>query len=161
GSVQVAGLSELESPIEQQTVLGTALYTAPECFLGESGSTRSDQFSLGVICYQMLSGEHPYGTQAAKAHTQAEQKRLQYRSMLNKDRDIPAWVDAAIKKAVHPDPAKRYEEISELLFNLRQPNKAFLNKSRPPLMERNPVVFWQGVSLILALVIGLLLAKIQ
>ncbi|VAW45084.1 Serine/threonine protein kinase [hydrothermal vent metagenome] len=161
GSVQVAGLSELESPIEQQTVLGTALYTAPECFLGELGSARSDQFSLGVICYQMLSGEHPYGTQAAKAHTQAEQKRLQYRSMLNKDRDIPAWVDAAIKKAVHPNPAKRYEEISELLFNLRQPNKAFLNKSRPPLMERNPVIFWQGVSLFLAVVIVLLLFKIN
>ncbi|VAW49441.1 Serine/threonine protein kinase, partial [hydrothermal vent metagenome] len=57
--------------------------------------------------------------------------------------------------------AKRYEEISELLFNLRQPNKAFLNKSRPPLMERNPVVFWQGVSLSLALVIVFLLIKIN
>ncbi len=161
GSVQVAGLSELESPIEQQTVLGTALYTAPECFLGELGSARSDQFSLGVICYQMLSGEHPYSTQMAKAHTRAEQKRLQYRSMLNKDRDIPAWVDETIKKAVHPDPNKRYEEISELLFNLRQPNKAFLNKSRPPLMERNPVGFWQGVSLVLAVIIVFLLIKIN
>ncbi len=161
GSVQVAGLSELESPIEQQTVLGTALYTAPECFLGELGSARSDQFSLGVICYQMLSGEHPYGTQMAKAHTRAEQKRLQYRSMLNKDRDIPAWVDETIKKAVHPDPNKRYEEISELLFNLRQPNKAFLNKSRPPLMERNPVGFWQGISLVLAVIIVFLLIKIN
>jgi serine/threonine protein phosphatase PrpC/predicted Ser/Thr protein kinase len=161
GSVQVAGLTELESPLEQQTVLGTALYTAPECFLGESGSTRSDLFSLGVICYQMLSGEHPYGTQAAKAHTQAEQRRLQYRSMLNKDREIPAWVDETIKKAVHPDPNKRYEEISEFIFNLRQPNKAFLNKSRPPLIERNPVRFWKAVSLILAVIIALLLIKMN
>ena len=159
GSVRVAGLTELESPIEQETVLGTALYTAPECFLGESGTARSDQFSLGVICYQMLSGEHPYGIQAAKAHTLAEQKRLQYRSMLNKDREIPAWVDETIKKAVHPEPNKRYDEISEFLFNLRQPNKAFLNKSRPPLMERNPVIFWQGVSLILAVVVVILLIK--
>lgn len=161
GSVQVAGLTELESPIEQQTVLGTALYTAPECFLGETGSTRSDQFSLGVITYQMLSGEHPYGTQVAKAHTLAEQRRLQYRSMLNKDQNIPAWVDETIKKAVHPDPNKRYEEISEFIFNLRQPNNAFLNKNRPPLIERNPVGFWQSVSLVLSIIIILLLIKIN
>ncbi len=161
GSVRVAGLAELDSPIEQQSVLGTALYTAPECFLGEVGTAFSDQFSLGVICYQMLSGELPYGTQAAKAHTKADQKRLRYRTILHTDREIPAWVDEAIKKAIHPDPYKRYEEISEFTFNLRQPNKAFLNKSRPPLMERNPVAFWQGVSLVLGVIIVILLIKIS
>jgi len=80
---------------------------------------------------------------------------------LHTDREIPAWVDEAIKKAIHPDPYKRYEEISEFTFNLRQPNKAFLNKSRPPLMERNPVAFWQGVSLVLGVIIVILLIKIS
>jgi len=60
-------------------------------------------------------------------------KRLRYRTILHTDREIPAWVDEAIKKAIHPDPYKRYEEISEFTFNLRQPNKAFLNKTSPPL----------------------------
>ena len=45
-------------------ILGTEQYTAPEYFLGEGGTPRSDQFSLGVITYQMLSGGLPYGADA-------------------------------------------------------------------------------------------------
>ncbi len=158
GSVRVAGLMEISSPIEQQNILGTALYTAPEYFLGEVGTMHSDMFSLGVICYQMLSGGHPYGTQVAQSRTKAAQRRLTYRSVLDEEREIPAWIDDAIKKAVHPDPYKRYEAISEFVYDLRCPNKAFLNKTRPPLMERNPVAFWQSVSLLLVIVIIALLA---
>ncbi len=161
GSVFIAGLNELTTSSKPSEVLGTALYTAPECFLGEHGTTRSDQFSLGVLCYQMLSGSHPYGTQVAKAHSLTAQKRLQYQSLLNHNRQIPAWVDEAIKKAVHPNPNKRYEEISEFMVDLRQPNKTFLNKARPPLIERNPVAFWKGVSLILSLIIVILIIQLN
>jgi len=56
GSTRIAGILEADSPIEQQDLLGTAQYSAPEYFLGEAGTTRSDLFSLGVIAYQMLSG---------------------------------------------------------------------------------------------------------
>lgn len=55
GSVRVAGLSEITSPMTQQNILGTAQYGAPEYFLGEVGSKHADMFSLGIICYQMLS----------------------------------------------------------------------------------------------------------
>ncbi len=159
GSVRVAGLMEVATPIDQDNLLGTAQYTAPECFLGEAGSKQADLFSLGVICYQMLSGRLPYGTQVAKSRTRAAQRRLKYRSVLAEDREIPAWVDEAIKKAVHPDPNKRYDALSEFTHDLRRPGKGFVNRTRPPLMERNPVAFWQGVSLILAIMIVLLLAR--
>ena len=44
------------------------------------------------------------------------------------------------------------------MFDLRHPNNQFLTKSRPPLLERNPVVFWKGVSLALAaFIVGLLM----
>ena len=62
-------------------------------------------------------------------------------------------VDDAIHKAVHPDPFQRYEEISEFIYDLHHPNTAFLNKTRPPLIERNPVAFWKGVSLTLAVLL--------
>jgi len=159
GSVRVAGVMEVASPIEQQSILGTALYTAPEYFLGEVGSERSDMYSLGVICYQMLSGKHPYGTLVAKSRTKAAQRRLKYHSVLDDEREIPAWIDEAIKKAVNPDPYKRYEALSEFIHDLRHPNKIFLTKTRPPLIERNPVAFWQGISLILAIVFIVLLAN--
>ncbi len=159
GAVRVEGLKEITRPIEQQNILGTALYTAPEYFLGETGTQRSDMFSLGIICYQMLSGRTPYGTQVANARTKAAQRRLKYHSIFNEEREIPAWINETIKKAVHPDPYKRYDTLSEFVYDLRCPNKAFLSKTQPPLMERNPVAFWQGVSFILAITVIILLAS--
>jgi len=157
GSTRVAGLLENPSPILQHHILGTAQYTAPEYFLGQGGTTQSDLFSLGVITYQMFSGKLPYGTQVAKARTKAAQRRLTYHSVLDEDREIPVWMDEAIRKAVHPNPLNRYQELSEFIFDLRHPNKKFLIKSQPPLMERNPVLFWKSVSFILASIIVVML----
>ena len=158
GATRVAGLEEVDTPIEQINLLGAALYAAPEYFLGERGTQRSDLYSLGVIAYQMLSGRFPYGTDVPKSRTKAAQKKLAYKSVLSEEREIPAWVDDAIAKAVHPDPFQRYEEISEFIFDLHHPNQSFLNKTRPPLIDRHPVAFWKGVSFVLAvlLVISLL-----
>lgn len=151
GATRVAGLEEVETPIGQINLLGAALYAAPEYFLGEQGTQRSDLYSLGVIAYQMLSGDFPYGTQVPKSRTRAAQKKLAYKSVLSEEREIPAWVDDAIRKAVEPDPLARYEELSEFVFDLHHPNREFLNKTKPPLMERNPVIFWKSVSLLLLL----------
>ena len=158
GSTRVAGLMDIASPLERHDILGTAQYTAPEYFTGEGGTSRSDLFSLGIIAYHMLSGRLPYGVEVAKARTKAAQRKLTYKSVLSDDRKIPAWVDEAIRKAVHPDPYKRYSEISEFMYDLRHPNKAFLNKNRPPLMEQNPVLFWQSISMILFFMLMYLLS---
>jgi len=158
GSVRVAGVAEIAGTADQQHILGTAQYTAPEYFLGEAGTTRSDLFSLGVITYQMLSGRLPYGTQVAKATSRAAQRRLVYRPVLDDERTIPAWIDDAICKAVHPNTYKRYDEISEFVHDLRQPNPGFMNKRRLPLIERNPIRFWKGLALILFLIIVFLLS---
>ena len=153
GSVRVAGLAETGDAAHQQQILGTAQYTAPEYFLGEAGSRRSDLFSLGVIAHQMLSGRTPYGTQVARATSRAAQRRLIYESVLDDERTIPAWIDEAIRRAVHPNPEKRHGELSEFLQELRRPTSEFLSRTRPPLLERNPILFWKGLSLTLFLIV--------
>ncbi|MFL6715527.1 MAG: protein kinase domain-containing protein [Burkholderiaceae bacterium] len=153
GSTRVAGLSETAMHLERAEMPGTAQYAAPEYFLGERGTPRSDLYSLGVIAYQLLTGRLPYGAQVAKSTTRAAQRKLQYRPVLDDQRDIPAWVDEALRRAVHPDPQKRYQELSEFLYDLRHPNKAYLHRGRTPLVERNPVLFWKGVSLTLGLLL--------
>ncbi len=158
GSARVAGIAE-GATAEQNCTPGTALYMAPEYFMGELGTARSDLYSLGVLGYHMLSGRYPYGTGVAKTRTAAAQRRLIYQTVLDDDREIPAWIDETLKKAVHPNPEKRYQELSEFTFDLRRPNKAFINKTRPPLIERNPVAFWQGVSASLAVILLILLLR--
>lgn len=146
GSTRIAGIAEDSSPDIDDDILGTVQYTAPEYFLGEGGTARSDIFSLGVIAYHMLTGRLPYGAQVPKIRTKSQQKKLRYRSALDDSREIPAWIDGALKKAVHPDPNQRYEELSEFIFDLRHPNKAFLNTSPVPLIERDPLLFWKVLS---------------
>jgi serine/threonine protein phosphatase PrpC len=157
GSTSVAGIKEMAAPHERLDILGTAQYTAPEYFLGDAGTVCSDMFSLGVVTYQMLSGRLPYGTEVAKCRTVAAQRNLRYASVLHDDRDIPVWIDGVLQKAVHPDPLKRYESLSEFVYDLRHPNRAFLSKTRPPLLERHPVLFWKSVSAFLALAVFVLL----
>jgi serine/threonine protein phosphatase PrpC len=156
GSTRVAGI--VEAMNDEASLLGTAQYTAPEYFVGEPGTPRSDLFSLGVIAYQMLSGKLPYGAEIAKSRTKAEQRRLRYRSVLDDNRAIPVWIDEVLRKATHPDPNKRYEELSEFVFDLRHPNDAYLKMTRPPLLERNPLAFWKTLCIALLILVLILLA---
>lgn len=161
GSARVAGLAEADIGPRHGEVLGTLSYSAPEYFLGEGGSVRSDLFSLGVIAYQMLTGQLPYGTQVASVRTRQDQKRLRYRTALDERRAIPAWVDGVLEKAVHPLPEKRYEVLSEFVQDLRHPNPAFLHGRRAPLIEKNPLLFWKSLCALLAVLVLVLLACLR
>jgi serine/threonine protein phosphatase PrpC len=152
GSTRVRGVVEAAPTPDRDDILGTAQYTAPEYFLGEAGTPRSDLFSLGVIAYQMLTGRLPYGAAVAKTRTRAQQRKLRYQSALDDSRAIPGWIDGTLRKAVQADPHKRYEELSEFVYDLRHPNREFLIAPTAPIMERNPLLFWKTLSAILALV---------
>ncbi len=159
GSTKIAGVVETAPPAGQDDILGTVQYTAPEYFVGGGVSPRSDLFSLGVISYQMLTGKLPYGSQLANARTKSQFGKLRYKSVLDENREVPAWIDGALRKAVHPDPNKRYESLSEYTFDLRHPNPGYLNPSPTPLIERNPNLFWKCTTAILACIILGLLAS--
>jgi serine/threonine protein kinase len=158
GSTKIAGVAEAAPASVESGILGTAQYTAPEYFRGEHGSSRSDLFSLGVITYQMLTGKLPYGAQIAKARTRSQFSKLRYDSAPSDTREIPAWIDGALRKAVHPDPYKRYESLSEYVFDLRHPNAAFSTTSATPLIECNPLLFWKFATVALACAVVVLLA---
>jgi serine/threonine protein phosphatase PrpC len=156
GATKIAGVAEATPDIDDN-ILGTVQYTAPEYFRGESGTPRSDLFSLGIITYQMLTGRLPYGAQIAKARTKSQLGKLRYNPAPDVNRDVPAWIDGALRRAVHPDPYKRYQSLSEFIFDLRHPNVNYLNGSATPLIERNPTLFWKCTTVILTcIVVGLL-----
>jgi serine/threonine protein phosphatase PrpC/predicted Ser/Thr protein kinase len=158
GSTMVRGVVEAAPSGDRNDILGTQQYTAPEYFLGEPATSRSDLFSLGVVTYQMLTGKLPYGGQIANARTRSQFNGLVYRPASHTDRDVPQWIDGTLEKAVHPNPYKRYDSLSEFLFDLRHPNAKYLSSSATPLIERNPLLFWKCTTIVLALAVIVLLA---
>jgi protein phosphatase len=150
GSTKVEGIQDINTHLEQEELQGTALYSAPEYFWGGSGTNRSDIFSLAVITYQMISGKFPYDTKIARCQNKGEMKKLKY-NPLYYDKDdclVPLWVDEALKKACEIEPNNRYGELSEFIYDLFNPNKDFVKRNQPALIERNPMIFWQSLVLL-------------
>lgn len=154
GTVQVSGLEEIYSPLEEECPVGSVDYIAPEYLLGEGGVHRSDIFSLGVIIYEMLVGKLPFKVSSIPQQIPSHYDAWQYISVRKHRRELPAWVDLALKKATSPSPTHRYSVMSEMLQDLTVPNKRMIERlDSAPLLERNPVRFWQLISAVLVIVI--------
>jgi protein phosphatase len=130
GSARIAGIAELATPISVVGNQGTQGYTAPEVILEHRVSRLSDQFSLGVIVYEMFSSKLPYQEKLDKSLTIKKLLKLSYGSVLQHNPHVPIWIDGAIHKACNLEESNRYEVLSEFLFDLEQPNSQFLLVTR-------------------------------
>ena len=157
GSTKIAGIEELYLPIEANNILGTINYSAPEYHIGESGSNRSDIFSLGIIIYEMLTGHLPYGKEMSAKNIRC----ARYISIRHYNPDIPIWVDKAVEKAVNINPENRFSILSEFTYALNKPDSSLINNDFVPLINRNPVRTWQAISFALVIINIILIYKMN
>ena len=119
---------------------GTPSYLAPERFQGAPISESTEIFATGVVLYEALTCQLPYG-EIEPFQTPTFKKPKPVR-MLN--HNVPAWFEAIIMKAIEQDPERRYGHYSEMLFDLTHPDKVKPHfDSQAPLLERNPLAFYK------------------
>ncbi|MEM9453252.1 MAG: protein kinase [Myxococcota bacterium] len=109
-------------------VIGTPAYMAPELSLGRPANARTDIYSVGVLAYQMLTGERPFsGATAVQMHlNQTTRPPIPPRRL---EPSIPEGVQALILAALSVDPEDRPASMAQVGQSLR----ALAPRSRPTL----------------------------
>ena len=145
GVVRVPGLEEFPP----ENIPGTAAYMAPEMFAGEPGNEATDIYALGITMFRAFTGKYPYGNVDATSPP----RRTRPKDLSALRPDLPAWLEAALARAIAADPAQRFDDMIEFALVMEAgPSRAPAEIRRPrTLYERAPVQFWQGVAALLAL----------
>ena len=157
GTVQISGIKEIEQPNFEEIPVGDIGYIAPEYLIHNAATPLSDLFSIACIAYEMLTGQLPFKVIKTNRYYPNSYNSWDYKSLKKLDlkrKDIPDWVDNVLKKALSARPENRYQAMSEFQKDLRTPGQDILTPEKfVPLIERNPLRFWQVVSLLLFMLI--------
>ena len=97
------------------TVMGTVAYMAPEQLLGDQADTRTDLYSVGVVLYEMLTGQHPSrGDDISGTLT----REIEARHPVPLHPAVTTSVRQLVERALRRDPEQRYQSADELLADL-------------------------------------------
>jgi predicted ATPase len=112
---------------QQGLVMGTVGYMSPEQASGHRLDFRSDQFSFGLVLYEMVTGKHPFQRNTV-AETMVAILRELPEPIGEQSRDAPAPLCWAIDRCMAKEPDKRYVSTRELARELAAIRDRFLEK---------------------------------
>jgi serine/threonine protein kinase/tetratricopeptide (TPR) repeat protein len=151
---------------QEGTAMGTIAYMSPEQARGEKIDHRTDIWSLGVVLYEMLTGQLPFkgDHEQAVIFSILKEKPEPITSI---KADIPESIEQVVNKAFEKSPDKRYQSVDELLDDLKsitagivpEEIKARLRKEK--LRKRKRAILYAGAAcmIIILAVLGFTLFK--
>jgi len=143
--------------------MGTIAFMSPEQARGEQVDHRTDIWSLGVVLYEMFSGQLPF---------KGEHDQAVVYSILNEQpmpitdlrSEIPISLEQVVGKALEKNPDNRYQQVEELLDDLKSISagivpeeiKARLRKAK--LLKRKRAILYAGIAGFLILITVIVLS---
>ncbi len=112
------GEDEADNITKTMQVMGTPKYMAPELLGGmKEGSDRSDQYAIGIIMYEMLTGRAPYGNEPENRgflECLAQHRRGEYPPIRSMNRDVSRELELIVAKAMSVKPKERFADLAEM-----------------------------------------------
>ncbi|MDP2886256.1 MAG: protein kinase [Ignavibacteria bacterium] len=147
GLAKLAGQTVLT---KSGSTVGTAAYMSPEQTRGEAVDARTDIWSLGVLLYEMVTGQRPF---------KGEYDNAVLYSILNVHAEpmtalgtaVPMELERIVQKCLSKEPSDRYQHVDELLVDLRScrsgTSQVGAQTPRPAVqIRRSKRVFWYGAA---------------
>jgi serine/threonine protein kinase/tetratricopeptide (TPR) repeat protein len=135
---------------------GTAAYMSPEQVLGSKVDTRTDIWSLGVVFYEMLTGQRPFTSDVDDGLVYAIQK-TEPTPLRALRPEIDKYLENISRKMMAKRPGERYQSVAELTADLESNSsglrpKVRIRRFRPLTLLRKPMAL--GVSAIVLVALG-------
>nr|WP_315262899.1 bifunctional serine/threonine-protein kinase/universal stress protein [uncultured Limnohabitans sp.] len=112
---------------ELRKAVGSPAWIAPEQVVGVRGDPRSDIFAIGVMLYELATGELPFGN----PQTQGGMRQRLWMDPTPPRRlrdDLPEWLQEVVLRCLEPEAAKRYPSAAHLAFDLEHPEQVKVTK---------------------------------
>ncbi len=119
----------MDSSVTTSSALGTPLYMSPEQIRGERLYPESDIYSLGVLLYELATGQRPFrgdiDVPGGASNTPSDRIRYQHLTQLPQNPralrpDLPEGVARVIMRAMAKDPRERYKNVQEMAVEIEQ-----------------------------------------
>ena len=151
----IASAAGLASVTQTGTVLGTLGYLAPEQAAGKRATAAVDRYALGVVAFELLTGERPFAAGESPTAETAALGAVPVPSISTRNPSLSPSLDAVFDRALARDPKARFSSCAELVEAIGEAAARTVATAPTPVVRESPSRSFELVAILVVVVAAL------